>query len=372
MSFKNTPCLTSGQYKAYLRNITVVDGGWNAKQELVEEWHITTGWVPDQQQGSPYISPLNHAFFIDPTNRAALEYAGIVPQLASSTGPTAYTYYNWRETWTSLGYTTIPGWDRLKLYNDAYSEFVLLSSEIQSAPGGDVIVRNRWSGYVKGIVSSGVNPNTTNIAAKKRVEQAIIEVSVGRREAVIWRRNWSTNPPDNLDITTTDIGGTAVRKYSLDGRPQDVTQTRIRVRIVKNAQKISKTSIVGVLQDLVGTRNSVTFMGYTPGQLWCDAFQLSQLDGPFYEIVFDFIYDEWFEHSQEPELDPDGKPSLDATGTNYADVRWVRMQRDSKDFNQIYFNTFSDLTNIPAGSTTVTPIIWTEQRTLAEVGWMAK
>lgn len=364
MSLKNLPFFQTGDYRVYLKNISVTDNGWNSKQELIEEWYITTYTVaPEPVPGQPAISDLAHKRFLDPTNRAALEYAGIVPKFAGTAGSSGYSYYNWRESWTGVGFTAIASWAYLKLYNDAYSDFVLLSSDIQTVGGGDIIVRNRWGGYIKGLVSNTTDPTSTNIASTKRIEQAIVEYSTGRRESVIWRRDWTTDPAAGSDKTGTDIGGNPVRKYSFDGRPQDVTQTRIRVRIVKNAQKVAKSDVANTLAAFVGKRNDDVFLGYAANWLWCDSFQMVDLEGPFYELVFDFIYDEWYEHSQEPELDPDGKPTLDATGANYADVQWVRMTRDGANFNKIFFETSANLT---AGT------IWTDQQTLASKGWVTR
>ena len=360
MSIGYRAIIENGPYRAFLKSISVTDTGFNGRGEIVEEWHITS----IDTESLPTIPPVysNMEFMIDPARRYALEAWGIVPTFKGSTSsgiPVPQTYKQWREAWN----VTTPEWhgdgDRTnQMINDAYDQYMLLSSEIQTLPGGDVIARHRFGGFIRGLTASGQGSGT-NIAINQQIEQAVVEFQTGHRDAIIWRRDWNVPPAAGSDKTGTDIGGNPVRKYSLDGRPQDVVQTRVRVRIMKNAQYVNKDDIITTLTGIVGKRNDAAFLGYAAGWLWCDGFQMVEHDGPFYELVFDFMYDEWYEHSQEPELDPDGKPTLDATGTNYADVQWVRMTRGTYDFNKIFFKTAAALT---AGT------IWTEQRTLAEKG----
>ena len=121
------------------------------------------------------------------------------------------------------------------------------------------------------------------------------------------------------------------------GIPADVPQFRFRIRVVQDTTNTVEgiTDTMTQFQSVIGKRNSTDFLGFTQGQIWCDSVAFQPLEHNFYEVVFDFVYDHYYEHSQIPKFSPDGEIDLDDNGE--ADtVIWVRPQRDEIDFTTIW------------------------------------
>jgi hypothetical protein len=197
-----------------------------------------------------------------------------------------------------------------------------------------------------------------------RMPPVSVEYITTNREDQIYRINGTSpnlvaTPPANLDKSAADIGGIAALKGSRNGLPTNVPQVRIRVRLTTDIYTTGGNGLLDVVsayKDFIGTRNDDVFLDFAAGSVVCDGFNIAKLEGPFYEIVFDFTYDSKFEHSQVPEFDTDGKPKENATGTEFSDVRWVRTSRPSKDFNEVFFSTSPGTEDA-------------DVRTIAENGW---
>jgi len=191
-----------------------------------------------------------------------------------------------------------------------------------------------------------IEPSTWN-TAPTRLPPVSVEYITTNREDQIYRidgtsPNLVATPPANLDKSAADIGGIAALKGSRNGLPTNVPQVRIRVRLTTDVWTIGSgglADVVDTYKDYIGTRNDDVFLGFEAGSVVCDGFNIAKLEGPFYEIVFDFTYDSKFEHSQVPEFDTDGKPKENVTGTEFSDVRWIRSSRPQIDHNNIFFST---------------------------------
>jgi hypothetical protein len=137
-----------------------------------------------------------------------------------------------------------------------------------------------------------------------------------------------TAPDPAVDRSVADIGGIQVVTEI------DVRQINYKLRMYIDADSISTRDVATFAGAYVGHRNSDTFFGNAPNTMICDGVAINHLEGEYWELVIDYLYDEYSFHSQEPALAPDGKP-LVITG-KYSDVRWVREKRSALAFNDIW------------------------------------
>jgi hypothetical protein len=163
---------------------------------------------------------------------------------------------------------------------------------------------------------------------------AYIEATSSSRSTKVFRTAWTTNPPAALDATTADIGGTTVQGLG-DGMAWPVNQTRIRLRFTQDATAASMISQMTRLASYNNTTNSATFLNCAANTLICEGVSANWVRNEFYEVVFDFLYDEWYHHEQVPAISADGRVRRTAAGAVF-DVRWKRLPRTSTDFNNIY------------------------------------
>lgn len=185
-----------------------------------------------------------------------------------------------------------------------------------------------------------------------------VEAVAGMREMELFRRNPSTVAPSGAD-TSADIGGTAAITGARQGIMVVVPQLKLRVRRAVDvyADNGAIKDIIAAFDGMIGTRNSAAFMGYATGKLVSEGFNLAKLETSYYELVFDFIWDANFEHSQVAEHEKDGIPKMDATGTNFSSVIWTRPTRATFEFNNIFFE----------GTAYTTPVV--AYKNIAEKGY---
>lgn len=163
-----------------------------------------------------------------------------------------------------------------------------------------------------------------------------VEAASQQRETVLYKRSWSPNPPAGSDQSAA-LSGDNIASNPRDGMPYYVNQVRYRVRRAFDAKTHSLTSVLSHFSFFVGYRNSAAFMGNAAGTMEFEGFNVVKLEGPFYELVCDFIYDEFSFHNQTVGLAADGLPITDATGLNPTDIRWTRPTKGSYDFNRVCF-----------------------------------
>lgn len=143
-----------------------------------------------------------------------------------------------------------------------------------------------------------------------------------------------TDPSVTLDISTSDIGG--VRK-EMD---QDVRQVGLKLRFINDTGSISMLGtptvdgMVDVAQACIGYKNSAAFLGQVTGSLYCSGCTINHLEGEFYEFVLEFLYDQYYHHSQIVTKATDGRPQMN--GSDFAEVKWGRPVRGAVDFNAIW------------------------------------
>ena len=176
-------------------------------------------------------------------------------------------------------------------------------------------------------------PNPTSTTTLTYSLPSSTEYNTVVRSASLYRTSWTTNPPASSNATASDIGGTSVGGFTF-GQTMEVPQTRIRMRFTLDASATSMLSNATKLSSYIGTMNNASFAGCAAYTLICEGVNVVKTFGEYYEVVFDFLYDPWYHHSQVATVAADGRP--DRNGADLAEVKWKRLPRTLTDFNNIY------------------------------------
>lgn len=155
------------------------------------------------------------------------------------------------------------------------------------------------------------------------------------RMAKIYRRSWTTVPPPGADASS-NIGGTAVGDSGATITVH-VPQVRMRVSLIGDASVVDMQTAMQNVIGFTGKINSHTFAGFPIGTVICEGVNIVQTTMPRFEVVADFLYDDWAHHEQVATNGADGRPNW--SGSNLADVRWVRSTRVSDNFNNLFAST---------------------------------
>jgi hypothetical protein len=194
----------------------------------------------------------------------------------------------------------------------------------ETLPGGLVQITLNWSTrYI-------VDPVTGNADQMP----IVMEYGTRVRSTTIFRSGWSVSPPASLNASTTDIGGTSL-KSSDEGSTIDVAQCNVRLRAVQDATVTTTSAAASTLSSYVGKINSATFCGFAAYSLVCTGLSINKLEGEFYEVIFEFLFDQWYHHEQTATIAADGRPIRTSAG-ELSEVKWKRLARTSTDFNNIF------------------------------------
>lgn len=109
---------------------------------------------------------------------------------------------------------------------------------------------------------------------------------------------------------------------------------RIRLRLVQNADLAGISTTAGVVALYVNRISNAVFLGFPAYSVICEGASLSTLEGEFYEVVFDFLYDTFYHHEQVVQMAADGRPDMSAG--NYTRIDWKRFPRSAVNFNDIF------------------------------------
>lgn len=227
-----------------------------------------------------------------------------------------------------------------------YNENVLpkiASAPYTTAPGMNQFLRVRSiaveqmaDGLGTGVV---VNVQLSTMYARNRDTLTEVdlpsswEYNAVTRATPIYRKSWTTAPPQNLDESATDIGGTPFAGGQVT-RSQMITQVRARLRLVADATVDSMQNAATKLTTYQGKTNSAVFSTFPINSLVCEGVNIGKLDGEFYQIIFDFLFDPWYHHEQLATVDVDGRIKL--TSGVPTEVKWKRQVRTATDFNAIW------------------------------------
>ena len=154
----------------------------------------------------------------------------------------------------------------------------------------------------------------------------------------------SGNAPNIIlvDKSASHIGGLTVK--DLQGIDHDVAQCRIRMRLVRDATVAKMTDNWSVVKNYIGkmhlsnnTTNAAArqFFGFDNGTIICENVTMTKLQDEYYEIVFDFLWDEYNFCDQKVTMEPWGDPKLNGNTLQYEEVLWQRKPRTPVDFNAI-------------------------------------
>jgi hypothetical protein len=159
------------------------------------------------------------------------------------------------------------------------------------------------------------------------------EYNAKTRATNIYRTGWTTQPSNTN--ATGDIGGTSVSNGTQPTSVQ-VPQVAMRVRLTLDASVDSMLYAVTGFSTYINKINSSTFAGSPAGTLICEGVtaQKGSNGYPFYETIFEFLFDPWFHLEQVCESDEKGYPKLN--GGAPAVVKWVRPARTPINFNDIF------------------------------------
>ena len=206
-------------------------------------------------------------------------------------------------------------------------------------PDGRLQVVTAWSTYYT------ANPTSVVAHTPFVMLPSSIESQSGTRITELFRTGWTTPPLATVDVSVSDIGGTSTQNTK--GTPSNVSVTKVRLRLIKDATvEDMGGALIYFTLNMVGARHkdpvsASAFLGFPTGALYCEGINMVKLEGEFYEVIADFVYDQYYEHDQLPLIDPEGDPIPNAAGNNWQDVRWSRVERPDFDFNEIFYNTLS-------------------------------
>ncbi len=112
---------------------------------------------------------------------------------------------------------------------------------------------------------------------------------------------------------------------------------------IRRIQELTLTEIVNepaftTYQTFRFTRNSKTFQGAAPGHVLYRGCSVRRTGLNVYTVSHQFIYDELFHLQQQPRVDQDGRPILNAAGTHANQVYFIQPFPKLLDHNAISTN----------------------------------
>ena len=286
---------TSATYKAYLISEDQSQGDIWSTSEINQKWHVQSA-----------------------TAGTALTMDDCWKILADTT--TGGPVINKIGTGYPVSTSATPVWQDM---------CVLRSIKWTTAGTGLIANLNYSTRYFESSIAKGLASNVETIGSATTLTHgcflaATVLPTVRTRATKVYRDNPSmTGPSPGLDESSADIGG-ASKVADID-----VRQVALRMRMTIDAEVVPLDTLEGVIAGFVGKRNSSAFLGYGTKNLLCDGASINHLEHEYYEIVMDYLYDEYFFHSQVPNVGTDGRPIM-------SQVYWRRERRDSVDFNNIW------------------------------------
>lgn len=196
---------------------------------------------------------------------------------------------------------------------------------------------------------------------------ASVDFQTQFRTTRIWRKGWTTAPlgvdANNrpIDVSTGDIGGTSVTNVA-EGLEIPVAQTIIRMKIMRDASvarmedqwsglaAAPPNPAYPGIKDYIGRLHGNTpsgtgtvnpFLRFEKGTLLCSSVSMAKIEGTeYYEVNFEFVWDQFNFCDQVPVLEPWGDVKMtDVGGTLKAEtVKWERKPYEGVNFNNLFTN----------------------------------
>ena len=300
--------ISTTNFQASRLSVSVSEGTIDGQSRITERWFVQRKPAGTPAVYTPFVLPYDiDAFRADFVAPAVSPCPNIATPYPDGPGATA-------EKWQPYALLRSVNWEH--------------------ASGGATFTLEYTTRYFWTKVAKGMAPTEELISnATTQTEGAFLHASVTptirTRSMQQLRDNPSMTAPNaSNNKSSTDIQGDPKRKSV------DVRQVNLRLRLVIDCESSSIDELTGIIQDYVGKKNTALFLGYGAGQLVCDGGSISNLEYEMYEIVMDYLWDEYYHHSQVPEVGADGRALM--IGADYADVRWTREVRTGVDFNDIW------------------------------------
>jgi hypothetical protein len=144
------------------------------------------------------------------------------------------------------------------------------------------------------------------------------------------------NPSSAASAGATISSGTQV---DAGGKPKhrDVVQVHTEVQFLWNtADPVEQPGYPDFtdVASYINKRNSGAFLGFPIGSVLFAGIQATPDEDEMVRLTYQFVYDSWYHLEQQPELDEEQRPLLDAN--DQADtVKWFQPYEDTADFDEI-------------------------------------
>lgn len=154
------------------------------------------------------------------------------------------------------------------------------------------------------------------------------------RSTNIYRTGWTTAPSNTN--ASGDIEGTAVSNGT-KAKSENVAQIQMRLRLTVDASSDPMNNTATKAASYVDKLNSQTFANFATGSVLCEGVTAQKIGSgyEFYELIFEFVVDNWFHLEQVCDTDEKGYPLLNSSKAPSV-VKWKRVARSSIDFNDIF------------------------------------
>jgi len=300
-----TPLKTTTNFYCYLINQQVNTGDVGEPNEIIETWIL----APVEAQ---IIRP-------EGSDWSTLQAENAAPDIGE--------YYS---SWNNVNYVNASSWQK-KARCRSHIFTTLHDGNIQAV--------YRFSTYYQkrpGTANTGLQLPTT------------VECASASRPIGLFRRNWVDGPPAALDQSAADIGGDTAILGTREPFDSIVPQARMRVRLVMDSEDLPISDAIIELSLFMGKRHfssnatDPSFMGFPVRSCIAETFAINKLEGEFYEITIDIVWDKYYDHDQVPQIEPDGEPKTKNDGLELDDIRWTRVERDEEDFNKMFAYTTAD------------------------------
>jgi hypothetical protein len=147
---------------------------------------------------------------------------------------------------------------------------------------------------------------------------------------------YRTDEPATAGAAGTTISGT--NYADKEGKPQhrDVSQVVITVQFLWNTAETG----VGYPNLATGAaetkkRNTAQFIGFPAGSVLFDGISVDPEEDEYVRLTYTFIYDAWYHLEQQPELDPEQRVEVNATG-NAETVKWFQPYPNTYDLDELF------------------------------------
>ena len=144
------------------------------------------------------------------------------------------------------------------------------------------------------------------------------------------------NPSSAASAGATISSGTQV---DAGGKPKhrDVVQVHTEVQFLWNtADPVDQPGYPDFtdVAAFVNKRNAAAFLGFPAGSVLFAGIQATPDEDEMVRLTYQFVHDTWYHLEQQPELDEEQRPLLDAND-QAATVKWFQPYEDTADFDEI-------------------------------------